>query len=464
MPIEQLTPRQIVAKLDEYIVGQTEAKKAVAVALRNRFRRQSLPQELRDDVTPKNILMIGPTGVGKTEIARRLAQMARAPFVKVEATKFTEIGYVGRDVDSMVRDLASTAVRLVESEKVEEARPVAQERAMERLVDIVEQNDPEFSASAPQFGLVGGYSPPQAADADDVERQVDLRRKRIRSEIENGVHDRVLVEVESEEQGSPFLQVFSNQGLEEMGLDINSGNSPFSRTRRVYRKMPVKDALPYLIESEAKMMIDQHSIYKEALHRAEQTGIIFIDEIDKVAIPTKGAGPDVSREGVQRDLLPVIEGATVPTKFGPLSTEHILFICAGAFHESSPSDLIPELQGRLPIRVVLDALSEDDLARILKEPRNALTKQYQNLLAVDGVEVVFDDGALDEIAHMAAEFNEKTENIGARRLHTMLERLLGDVLYSAPESGPQRVEVTPGFVRERLAKFVDDSGKPDPIL
>lgn len=464
LPIEQLTPTQIVAKLDEYIIGQQEAKKAVAVALRNRFRRQALPQEQRDDVTPKNILMIGPTGVGKTEIARRLARMARAPFVKVEATKFTEIGYVGRDVDSMVRDLASTAVRLVEKEKVEEARPIAEERAMERLIDLVEESDSDYSHRAPRFGLVGGIPAHVEDDLEEQEKKSELRRKRIREEIISGQHDELLIEVEAEEQGSPFLQVFSNQGLEEMGLDFNSANSPFSKTKRVHRKLRVKEAMAFLVEAEAKLMLDQHSIYREALHRAEQTGIIFIDEIDKVAIPTKGSGPDVSREGVQRDLLPVIEGATVPTKFGPLSTEHILFICAGAFHESSPSDLIPELQGRLPIRVVLDSLTEDDLGRILREPKNALTKQYQSLLAVDGVEVTFTSGALDEIAHMATEVNTKLENIGARRLHTILERLLADVLFSAPESGPSKIEVTPGYVRERLNKFVEESSGATKIL
>jgi len=455
LPIENLTPSQIVAELDLYIVGQEAAKKAVAVALRNRFRRQQLPESERNEVTPKNILMIGPTGVGKTEIARRLAQLARAPFVKVEATKFTEVGYVGRDVDSMVRDLAATAVRLVEREMIEEARPKAKEAAMERLIDMVEPYDPEYSTQVSPFGLIGHHATEPQEGPEPREARED-RRARLRKEIAEGKHDEMFLDVEAEEQGSPFLQVFSNQGLEEMGLDMNS-MSPFNRKQRSYRKIKVKEALPFLEELEARNAIDQHALHHEGLKRAEQTGIIFLDEIDKVAMPkVKGAGPDVSREGVQRDLLPVIEGATVQTKFGPLNTDHILFICAGAFHESDPSDLIPELQGRLPIRVHLDPLTEDDLCRILREPRNALTKQYQRLLAVDGVNVTFEGGALDEIAHMAAEVNGKTLDIGARRLHTMVEKLLEDLLYDAPERAPKEVVVDPGYVRKVLGPLVKD--------
>ena len=456
LPIEDLTPTQIVAELDQYIIGQEAAKRAVAVALRNRYRRQQLPERERDEITPKNILMIGPTGVGKTEIARRLAQLARAPFVKVEATKFTEVGYVGRDVDSMVRDLAGAAVRLVEKEMVEEARPKAREAAMERLIDFIEPLDPMYEGVVSPFGLIGHHVTGEQVQEQEQPRETrEERRARLRTEIEAGKHDETFVDVETEEQGSPFLQVFSNQGLEEMGLDFN--NSPFNRSKRVYRKVRVKDALPYLIETEARAAIDQHALHQDGLRRAEQTGIVFIDEIDKVAMPAvKGAGPDVSREGVQRDLLPVIEGATVQTKFGPLSTDHILFICAGAFHESKPSDLIPELQGRLPIRVHLDTLTEDDFCRILREPRNALTKQYEKLLSVEGVMVTFEDGALDEIAHMAAEVNARTLNIGARRLHTMVEKLLEDLLFDAPERAPKTVLIDPGYVRRVLGPLVQD--------
>ena len=399
---------------------------------------------------------IAAEGLGNAEIARRLAQLARAPFVKVEATKFTEIGYVGRDVDSMIRDLAATAVRLVEKEMVEEARPVAREAAMERLIDMVEPYDPEYAEQVSPFGLIGHHVQESQPEPPPREPRED-RRARLRSEIESGKHNELFIDVESEEQGSPFLQVFSNQGLEEMGLDFNS-MSPLSRKQRVYRKIRVKDALPFLEEGEARAAIDQHTLHQEGLKRASETGIVFLDEIDKIAMPAiKGAGPDVSREGVQRDLLPVIEGATVQTKFGPLDTDHILFICAGAFHESSPSDLIPELQGRLPIRVKLDALNEDDLCRILREPKNALTKQYQKLLSVEGVEVEFTDGALDEIAHMAAQVNRNTTDIGARRLHTMVEKLLEDLLFDAPERAPKKVEIDPGYVRKVLKPLVQDT-------
>ncbi|MEQ1933345.1 MAG: ATP-dependent protease ATPase subunit HslU [Fimbriimonadaceae bacterium] len=443
LPIEDLTPRQIVAELDRYIVGQSDAKKAVAVALRNRFRRQRVPANMRDDILPKNILMIGPTGVGKTEIARRLAQIARAPFIKVEATKFTEVGYVGRDVDAMVRDLAGIAVRLVEREKFEEVRPVAETLAIERLVDMLEH-------------LIPSDGEPEEEEEEDWEKaQAKREQKRylLRRRIEKGEFDRTMVEVNTEEAGTNFLQVFTNQGIEEMGLDafphLNS-------TKTMTRKVTVLEAKEVIIQDESSRLVDTAGINREAIERAEQTGIIFIDEIDKVAGKSGGSGPDVSREGVQRDLLPVIEGSTVQTKYGPLRTDHILFIAAGAFHISSPQDLIPELQGRLPIRVQLESLGEFDFRRILKEPENSLVRQYTLLLAVDGVDLEFDDSSLDEVARLAMEMN-KVEDIGARRLHTMMERLLEKLLFEAPEGISGKVVVDKALVEKELVPLINSA-------
>lgn len=453
LPIEELTPRQIVARLDEYIVGQDDAKRAVAVALRNRFRRQQLPEHQRADIVPKNILMMGPTGVGKTEIARRLAQLARAPFVKVEATKFTEVGYVGRDVESMVRDLAANAVRLVESEKVQEVQEPARQAALDQLVSLLDDR-PAIVTPTAWFGEEAEESIPEQQQETEEERAARLAK--LRKEIEDGLHDSKTVEVEIEEpQGNQFLQVFTPQGMEEMGLDMNQLMGG-GRTRIGYRRATVKEALDVLTANEAKKRVDQANIVKEAIERAEQTGIIFIDEIDKVAMPSGGQGPDVSREGVQRDLLPIVEGSVVATKFGPVNTDHILFIAAGAFHVSKPSDLIPELQGRLPIRVRLDSLGEADFVRILKEPKNALTKQYQLLLGVDGVALEFQDGALEELAHFATLVNEKAGNIGARRLHTLLEQLLEDYLYDAPEVAPPTLKIDRGFVKDQMEPLLRD--------
>ncbi|MBL8047515.1 MAG: ATP-dependent protease ATPase subunit HslU [Chthonomonas sp.] len=458
LPIESLTPRQIVAQLDQYIVGQNAAKKAVAVALRNRYRRQQLPPGTRDDIMPKNILMIGPTGVGKTEIARRLAQLAKAPLIKVEATKFTEVGYVGRDVDAMIRDLAAAAVRLVEAEFVELNRVAGLEQALDSLVEQLS----ERAGVPPLFGYFPTY------DETATEPQVDLadieaKRAALRQEIIDGKWDHELVEVEYEEKSNPFLQVFGPQGMEEMGLDM--ANMPgANQTRNISRRMKVMDAKEYLTEQMARNNIDSASLHKEAVHRAEQTGIIFIDEIDKVAGRTGGSGPDVSREGVQRDLLPIIEGSTVQTKFGPVRTDHILFICAGAFHISQPSELIPELQGRLPIRVELDNLGEDDFRRILSEPKNALTRQYQLLLGVDGIELEFTSDGLDEIAHFATEVNQKVENIGARRLHTLMERLLEEMLFDAPDCGAKKMTLGAGEVREKLGNLVRDAQRNSRVL
>jgi ATP-dependent HslUV protease ATP-binding subunit HslU len=473
LPIEELTPKQIVAELDKYIVGQDAAKRAVAVALRNRFRRQQLPAAERDEILPKNILMIGPTGVGKTEIARRLAQLARAPFVKVEATKFTEVGYVGRDVESMVRDLVGVAMRLVERERIEAVRPKAEQQVLEKLVDMLDDDRPRRrrrvrTTAMPDdimrkaFEIFGSkledtYPEQQEVEVEEDE-EVEKRAKRRRKLMKNlaaGKLDDRMVEVETEEPSNPFVQVFTPQGMEEMGLD-NNAMSPFP-ARRTSRKVPVHEARQILFEEEARKMIDQAGIKREAVIRTEQTGIIFLDELDKVASKSSGgSGPDVSREGVQRDLLPIIEGSTVATKFGAVRTDHILFVAAGAFHMAKPSDLIPELQGRLPIRVELESLTEDDFKRILREPKNALTKQYEKLLAVEDVKVTFTSDALDEIARVAAEVNTKTENIGARRLHTVMEKLLETILFEAPDVEIKEIEFTREAVRERLAVLASD--------
>ncbi len=474
LPIEELTPKQIVAELDKYIVGQDAAKRAVAVALRNRFRRQQLPADERDDILPKNILMIGPTGVGKTEIARRLAQMARAPFVKVEATKFTEVGYVGRDVESMIRDLVGVAMRLVERERIESVRPKAEKLVIERLTDMLDDTRPKRKKKIKQpafdndimrkaFEMFGQKLEDRYPDSE-VETEVEVeedsgerakRRRKLSKELASGKRDGAIVDIEIEEPSNPFVQVFTPQGMEEMGLD-NNALSPFP-ARRTTRKVTVGEAKQILFEDEARKMIDQAGIKREAVLRTEQTGIIFLDELDKVASKsTGGSGPDVSREGVQRDLLPIIEGSTVATKFGTVRTDHILFVAAGAFHMTKPSDLIPELQGRLPIRVELENLTEDDFKRILREPKNALTKQYEKLLAVEGVKLTFTEEALDEIARVAAEVNSRTENIGARRLHTVMEKLLETVLFEAPDLAAGHIEFTREEVQTRLSGLASD--------
>lgn len=460
LPIEDLTPRQIVAELDRYIIGQGAAKKAVAVALRNRFRRQHVDPRLRDDILPKNILMIGPTGVGKTEIARRLAQLARAPFIKVEATKFTEVGYVGRDVESMVRDLVGSAVRLVEAEYMADAQPEAERAAVERIAEMIDEEDnPQaftgYWGGSPFAPELSTEAPPVPDDSPTHE-EVEARRKKIADEIVSGLHNKRVVEVEVEEPKSNFLQVFTPQGMEEMGLE---GLPMGGGSHRFRRKVTVEEARIILTEVEGKRQIDTVAVHREAVHRCEQTGIIFVDEIDKVAMKGGGSGPEVSREGVQRDLLPIIEGSTVQTKFGPVRTDHVLFICAGAFHVSNPSDLIPELQGRLPIRVELEALSQSDFRRILKEPQNALTKQYRLLLETEGVDLSFTDDALDEIALMAAAVNEKAENIGARRLHTMLEKLLEEEMFGAPDLPEKVIKIDRMTVQLRLTDLVRDPGQ-----
>lgn len=436
-----LTPREIVGELDRYIVGQTKAKRAVAIALRNRWRRQQVTGELKDDITPKNIILIGPTGVGKTEIARRLAKLACAPFVKVEASKFTEVGYVGRDVESMVRDLVEAAIALVRDEELERVKERAREGAEDRLAELLK-------GAGRGFGL-SSSSTPRLSDAD---------REKLRAQLRAGTFDDQIVEVEVQDSNLMFVRNFSGQGLEELGVnlqDLFKGFPGQSRTRK--RKAPVPEALKLLEAEESSKLIDQDRVNRDALKRAESDGIVFLDEIDKIA-SREGArtGPDVSREGVQRDLLPIVEGSTVTTKYGPVKTDHVLFIAAGAFHVAKPSDLIPELQGRFPIRVELEALSGDDLVRILKEPKNSLLKQYTALLAVEGVTLTVNDEAIAELARLAQQVNERSQNIGARRLHTVLERLLEDVTFSAGDGGERQVSVDVAFVRQKLAELVTD--------
>jgi ATP-dependent HslUV protease ATP-binding subunit HslU len=491
---EELTPSQIVAELDKYIVGQNKAKRAVAVALRNRYRRRLLPEDLRDEVIPKNILMIGPTGVGKTEIARRLATLARAPFIKVEATKFTEVGYVGRDVDSMVRDLLQIAIRLVETEKIAEVKATAAERAVDRVLDLMQplpQTQPARRNSGDKTDITrdlqqmmsrmfggGGAATEATVEADttvqdaavQAERETDARtdrerreriRARLRPQIVAGTLDTETVEITVEEsQQMPFMQAFSGQGMDEnMGMDMQNAFSGVFPRKQKQRKVTIAEAKEIFAAEEAQLLIDRDSLVREAIQRTEQTGIIFVDEIDKIAGSSRGSGsggPDVSREGVQRDILPIIEGSTINTKHGPVKTDHILFIAAGAFHVSKPSDLIPELQGRLPIRVELENLTEADFKRILTEPRNALTRQYVSLLGTEGIAVEFAEDGIAEIARVAAEVNRRTENIGARRLHTVLERLLEDVSFDASDRDDKTIYIDAAYVHQRLDDIVKD--------
>ncbi|GIV10702.1 MAG: ATP-dependent protease ATPase subunit HslU [Fimbriimonadales bacterium] len=471
IPIDSLTPRQIVAELDKYIVGQAKAKRAVAIALRNRYRRQQLPPELRDEVLPKNILMIGPTGVGKTEIARRLAILVHAPFVKVEATKFTEVGYVGRDVDSMVRDLTNIAVRMVEQEKMDEVRSKAERRAYERLATLILDRDErpkrtrrrDASPLEMIIQMLNQYEEdeeeetPHAEERESPGEKLDrrARRRTLLEQLKTGLRNEEPIEIEVEESVTPFVQVFSPQGIEEMGLDADM-LPPFGSRSRSKRVVTIAEAHEIFTQQEARKMIDRSAVIREAVQRVEQTGIIFLDEIDKIAGSGRAVGPDVSREGVQRDLLPIIEGSTVATKFGPVRTDHILFIAAGAFHTAKPSDLIPELQGRLPIRVELEPLDAQDFRRILTEPKNALTKQYQQLMATEGVRIEFTEDAVEEIARIAGEVNARTENIGARRLHTVMERLMEDLSFDAPDHAGEHIVIDRAYVQEKLADVVRD--------
>jgi ATP-dependent HslUV protease ATP-binding subunit HslU len=466
--MEDLTPRQIVAELDKYIIGQAKAKRAVAIALRNRYRRRRLSEDLRDEVIPKNILMMGPTGVGKTEIARRLARLANAPFVKVEATKFTEVGYVGRDVDSMVRDLVQIAVRMVEQEKLEEVKEQADVLAVDRIVDALQPQarteraeGREGPGMAGAFGYLFGQtaSPPSAEESEAQRKrqeQTDRIRARLREQVVMGVLDERRIEIEVEEAAVATMPAFSEAGMEEITFNLGDMLGGMFPKRRRKRSVTVREAREILALEEGRKLVDQDQVKREAIERAEQTGIIFVDEMDKIAGREGGTGPDVSRGGVQRDILPIIEGATVMTKYGPARTDHMLFIAAGAFHTAKPSDLIPELQGRLPIRVELDSLTEDEFRRILTEPKNALIKQYRALLATEGVELEFTEDGIAEIARTAAVVNSRTENIGARRLHTVMERLLEDVSFDSPDFAPERPTVDAAYVQAKLEKIVAD--------
>ncbi|MCP4446353.1 MAG: ATP-dependent protease ATPase subunit HslU [Myxococcales bacterium] len=446
-----LTPSEIVKALDTYIVGQKNAKRSVAVALRNRWRRQQVEGELRDEISPKNIIMIGPTGVGKTEIARRLAKLARAPFVKVEASKFTEVGYVGRDVDSIVRDLMEVSIKLVKEEEAEKLAPRGREAAEERLLDLLlPVKATSFSDRPP-----GGKIPTATASPAIAENST---REKLRGLLLDGKLDDREVEVEIKEDGRGFMQIFGGSGVEEMGLGGLKdmlGNMGGGKTK--HRKMKIPDALEILTSQEVERLVDNDAVQREAINRAEQGGIVFLDEIDKIAVSTeRRGGAEVSREGVQRDLLPIVEGSTVTTKYGPVKTDHVLFVAAGAFHLAKPSDLIPELQGRFPIRVELEALTDKDFVRILTEPKNALVTQYEALLATEDITVEFDKGAIETLAGLAAQVNAGTQNIGARRLHTIMERLLDELLFSAPDIPAQTIKITTDYVKERLSDLVED--------
>jgi ATP-dependent HslUV protease ATP-binding subunit HslU len=437
--MDNLTPRKIVQELDKYIIGQHSAKKAVAIAMRNRWRRQRLSPELKDEVLPKNIIMIGPTGVGKTEIARRLSRLANAPFVKVEASKFTEVGYVGRDVESMVRDLTEVSISMVKSEHIEKVQEKAKGLAEERILDLL----------LPQPRAKG-----VASEEEERERYKETR-ERLRAQLREGKLDNRYVDIEVREKVIPF-GVVSNVGLEELEINLKEMLGSFLPERPKRKKVKVPEALSIVLQEEANKLIDMDKVTKEAIERVEQSGIIFIDEIDKIASRGYAHGPDVSREGVQRDLLPIVEGCTVTTKHGPVRTEHVLFIASGAFHMTKPSDLIPELQGRFPIRVELEPLGKKEFMRILTEPYNALIKQYTALLSTENVEIDFTKDAIDEIADIAAYVNEKTENIGARRLHTVLEKLLEDISFEAPEKKNGRLTINKEYVRGKLREIVKD--------
>jgi ATP-dependent HslUV protease ATP-binding subunit HslU len=449
LALDELTPREIVVELDKHVIGQKDAKRAVAIALRNRMRRQKLSPELAEEIIPKNIIMIGPTGVGKTEIARRLAKLANSPFLKVEASKFTEVGYVGRDVESMVRDLVEIAIDNVREEKLEDVADKAELNAEERLLDILLPPSPTPRADGSSGGVVidGGTSLTESSSRT---------REKLRQQLREGKLDERMVEIDVRERNFPSFEIMTNQGVEEMDVNIKDMLPNIFGQRTKKRKMKVNEAFEYLIQEEEQRLIDMDQVTRMAIDRVENSGIVFLDEIDKIAGREGGHGPDVSREGVQRDILPIIEGTTVNTRYGMVRTDHILFIAAGAFHVSKPSDLIPELQGRFPIRVELQSLTMEDFVRILTEPKSSLVTQYTALLETEGVKLEFTPEALDEIAHFAFRVNESTENIGARRLHTIMERVLDELSFDAPEKKGEHVTIDAEYVRKMLTDIAKD--------
>jgi ATP-dependent HslUV protease ATP-binding subunit HslU len=460
--LDEMTPRQIVAELDKHVVGQRNAKRAVAIALRNRVRRQKLAPDMAADVMPKNIIMIGSTGVGKTEIARRLARMSNSPFLKIEASKFTEVGYVGRDVESMIRDLTEISVEMMRQEKIEEIEEKAELNVEERILDLL-LPPPRSAQPSGYFDFDEDEESPSSSSSNAPLEETGARddqfqrtREKLRAQLRAGKLDNRIVEIEVHEKSFPTIELAGPQGIEEMGINMKDmlGNLFQGRTKR--RKMRVDEAMEYLMQEEEERLIDMDSVARAALERVESTGIIFLDELDKIAGRESGGGPDVSREGVQRDILPIIEGTTVNTRYGMVRTDHILFIAAGAFHVSKPSDLIPELQGRFPIRVELESLTVEDFKRILTEPKNALIKQYQALMETEGVQIDFTPDAIDAVANFAARVNEQTENIGARRLHTIMEKLLDEISFEGPDLEPKQQRIDATYVDRMLADTVKD--------